>query len=73
MNVCLAELFSAYAPFTLRTAARFHGNGCQEGWLAVFFFVKLYTSRNVQVPNARHMRLSWCFIQDKKSMQYLRL
>ena len=37
MNVCLAELFSAYAPFTLRTAARFHGNGCQEGWLAVFF------------------------------------
>ena len=37
MNVCLAQLFSAYAPFTLRTAARFHGNGCQEGSLAVFF------------------------------------
>jgi len=31
VNVCLAELFSAYAPFTLRTATRIRGIGHQEG------------------------------------------
>ena len=31
LHVCSAELFSAYAPFTLRTAVRIRGIQRQEG------------------------------------------